>query len=64
MESLGWGIQPDNGAGPNLPAVGRTLHWVIVAQRFPVRILLDDPPRDAMRIGATVSIVVRHDNSR
>jgi multidrug efflux system membrane fusion protein len=64
VESLGWGIRPDNGGGPNLPAVERTLHWVIVAQRFPVRILLDDPPRDAMRIGATVSIVVRHDDAR
>jgi multidrug efflux system membrane fusion protein len=44
--------------------VERTLHWVIVAQRFPVRILLEDPPPDAMRIGATVSIVVRHDGAR
>jgi multidrug efflux system membrane fusion protein len=64
VESLGWGVRPDSGAGPELPAVGRTLHWVIVAQRFPVRILLVDPPPDTMRIGATVSIVVRHDNAR
>jgi multidrug efflux system membrane fusion protein len=64
VESLGWGVRPDSGAGPSLPAVERTLHWVIVAQRFPVRILLDDPPPDAMRIGATVSIVVRHDSAR
>jgi multidrug efflux system membrane fusion protein len=64
VESLGWGVRTDNGAGPYLPAVERTLHWVIVAQRFPVRILLDDPPPEAMRIGATVSIVVRHGNSR
>jgi membrane fusion protein, multidrug efflux system len=64
VESLGWGVRPESGAGPDLPAVERTLNWVIVAQRFPVRILLDDPPRDTMRIGATVSIVVRHDSSR
>lgn len=64
VESLGWGVRPDNAGGPGLPAVERTLHWVIVAQRFPVRILLDDPPPDATRIGATVSIVVRHDNTR
>jgi len=63
VESLGWGVHPDNGGGPGLPAVERTLHWVIVAQRFPVRILLDDPPPDAMRVGATVSIVVRHGDS-
>ena len=64
VESLGWGVRPDNAGGPGLPAVERTLHWVIVAQRFPVRILLDDPPPDATRIGATVSIVVRHDGTR
>jgi len=64
VESLGWGVRPDSGAGPALPAVERTLHWVIVAQRFPVRILLDDPPADTMRIGATVSIVVHHDSAR
>jgi multidrug efflux system membrane fusion protein len=61
VESLGWGVRPEDGGGPGLPAVGRTLSWVIVAQRFPVRILLDSPPQDAMRIGATVSIQVRHD---
>lgn len=64
VESLGWGVRPDSAGGPGLPAVERTLHWVIVAQRFPVRILLDDPPPDATRIGATVSIVVRHDSAR
>ena len=64
VESLGWGVRPDNAGGPGLPPVERTLNWVIVAQRFPVRILLDDPPPDVMRIGATVSIVVRHDSAR
>jgi multidrug efflux system membrane fusion protein len=64
VESLGWGVHPDSGGGPELPAVERTLNWVIVAQRFPVRVLLDDPPPDAMRIGETVSIVVRHDGAR
>jgi multidrug efflux system membrane fusion protein len=64
VESLGWGVRPDDSGGPGLPAVGRTLHWVIVAQRFPVRILLDNPPQDAMRIGATVSVEVRHGDDR
>ena len=64
VESLGWGVQPEDGAGPALPAVGRTLSWVVVAQRFPVRIRLDAPPEGVMRIGATVSIQVRHDPAR
>ena len=64
VESIGWGVRPDSAGAPGLPAVQRTLNWVIVAQRFPVRVLLDNPPPDAMRIGATVSIVVRHDGAR
>ncbi|HLZ66993.1 MAG TPA: multidrug transporter subunit MdtN [Aliidongia sp.] len=61
VESTGWGVRPEDAGGPALPAVGRTLSWVVVAQRFPVRIRLDAPPPDAMRIGATVSVQVRHD---
>ncbi|MDB5977696.1 MAG: multidrug transporter subunit MdtN [Nevskia sp.] len=61
VESLGWGVRPENGLGPDLPAVSRTLNWVVVAQRFPVRILLDDAPADVMRVGATVSIRVSHE---
>jgi multidrug efflux system membrane fusion protein len=64
VESIGWGVRPEDGGGPALPAVGRTLSWVIVAQRFPVRVRLDEPPDAAMRIGATVSVVVRHDAAR
>ncbi len=61
VESLGWGVRPEDAGGPTLPGVGRTLNWVVVAQRFPVRIRLDHPPEGAMRIGATVSVLVRHD---
>jgi len=64
VESLGWGVRPEDGGGPTLPTVARTLNWVVVAQRFPVRIRLDHPPEGAMRIGATVSVLVRHDNAR
>jgi multidrug efflux system membrane fusion protein len=64
VESIGWGVKPENGGGPALPSVGRTISWVVVAQRFPVRVRLDDPPEAAMRIGATVSIMVRHGAAR
>jgi membrane fusion protein, multidrug efflux system len=60
VESLGRGVQPDDRAGPGLPVVGRTLDWVVVAQRFPVWIRLDDPPSKLMRIGATASVRVHH----
>lgn len=62
VESLGVGVQPEDKEGPGLPVVGRTLNWVVVAQRFPVWVKLDDPPESMMRIGATVSVKVQHDN--
>ena len=64
VESIGWGVRPADAGGPALPAVGRTLSWVVVAQRFPVRVRLDAPPESSMRIGATVSVLVRHDTAR
>jgi multidrug efflux system membrane fusion protein len=60
VESLGWGINPEDIGAPGLPNVGRTLDWVIVAQRFPVRVRLDGVPEGLSRIGATANIVVTH----
>ena len=59
VDSLGGGVAPDEGSDlGGLPRVPRTLSWVRVAQRFPVRVAIDDPPPDLMRIGATVTVVV------
>jgi membrane fusion protein, multidrug efflux system len=58
--SLGAGVQPEDRDGPGLPVVGRTLNWVVVAQRFPVWVRLEDPPPQLTRIGATVSVRVQH----
>ncbi len=62
VESLGAGVQPEDKAGPGLPVVTRSLNWVVVAQRFPVWVRLDDPPEALMRIGATASVKVQHDH--
>jgi multidrug efflux system membrane fusion protein len=58
--SLGAGVQPEDKDGPGLPVVGRTINWVVVAQRFPVWVRLEDPPPQLTRIGATVSVRVQH----
>ncbi len=59
VDSLNGGVVPDEGAVSNgLPDVPRSLEWVRIAQRFPVRVLLDHPPPDLMRIGATASIMI------
>jgi multidrug efflux system membrane fusion protein len=60
VASLGAGVQPEDQGGPGLPVVGRTINWVVVAQRFPVWVRLDDPPPQLTRIGATVSVRVQH----
>ena len=59
IESLGWGVSPDEGVTiSGLPRVPRSLSWVRIAQRFPVRVLVDRPPPDLMRVGASAVIVV------
>lgn len=65
IDSIGWAVLPDEASVVNgVPRVAKTLDWVRLAQRFPVRILLDQPPEDAMRIGASAVVVVRDDAPR
>lgn len=59
VESLGWGVASNVSATfGGLPHVESTLNWVRIAARFPVRILLDAPPDDLMRFGASAVVVV------
>jgi multidrug efflux system membrane fusion protein len=59
VDSLGWGVASGVSATVGgLPHVESTLNWVRIAARFPVRILLDAPPDDLMRYGATAVIVI------
>lgn len=43
----------------SLPLVQRSLNWVRVAQRFPVRVRLFAPPTRLMRLGASAVIQIR-----
>jgi len=53
----GWAVVPEYGTSTiGLPNVPRNLDWVRLAQRFPVRIQIDNPD-DTFRVGA--SAVVR-----
>jgi multidrug efflux system membrane fusion protein len=44
----------------SVPYVERSLNWVIVAQRFPVRVRLVDPPDNLVRLGATAVVEMKH----
>ncbi len=62
VDSVGWGVMTEDANLDNgLPRVPKTLNWVRIAQRFPVRILLDNPPKDLMRVGASAVVVVHYD---
>jgi multidrug efflux system membrane fusion protein len=59
VQSIGWGVSSDTGATfGGLPHVERTLNWVRIAARFPVRIQLDEAPEELMRLGASAVVVV------
>lgn len=55
VDSIGYGVLPDDGGIVlgGLPRVSRSINWVRVAQRFPVKIRVDNPDADMFRIGAS-----------
>jgi multidrug resistance efflux pump len=61
VQGTGWAIHPPDGATVGvLPEVQPTLNWVRLAQRFQVRIKLEDPdPEQPFRMGATAVVTVR-----
>jgi multidrug efflux system membrane fusion protein len=62
VDSIGYGIATEEAgfALPGgLPHIQRTLNWVHVSQRFPVKIRVDDPDPELFRVG-TSAVAVLH----
>jgi membrane fusion protein, multidrug efflux system len=63
VDSLGFGVTPDpdliGTLQPGLPDVQRTLNWVHLASRYPVRVRVENPPGDLFRIGESAVITIR-----
>ena len=63
VESTGYGVIPDPSLvgriAPGLPDVQRTLSWVHLASRYRVRIRIESPPSDVIRLGASAVVVIR-----
>jgi len=63
VESTGYGVTPDPSIlgriTPGLPDVQRTLNWVHLASRYPVRIRIQSPPPGGMRLGESAVVVIR-----
>jgi multidrug efflux system membrane fusion protein len=63
VESSGYGVTPDPSVmgkiTTGLPDVQRTLSWVHLASRYPVRIRIESPQSDAVRLGESAVVVIR-----
>ncbi|HEY0784751.1 MAG TPA: biotin/lipoyl-binding protein [Acidobacteriaceae bacterium] len=68
VESTGFGVTPDASTvgtlGQGLPNVQRTLSWVHLASRYPVRIRIEAQAPDVFRIGQSAVVVVRGSRGR
>jgi multidrug efflux system membrane fusion protein len=63
VDSIGFGVTPDpeliGTLQPGLPDLQRTLNWVHLASRYPVRVRVENPPPDLFRIGESAVITIR-----
>src|SRR5260221_10538313 len=63
VDSVGFGVTPDADVfgtlSPGLPDAQRTLNWVHLASRYPVRVRVKAPPADLFRIGESAVVVIR-----
>ena len=68
IDSTGFGVTPDaslvGGMSQGLPDVQRSLNWVHLATRFPVRVRVGSPSPEDFRIGASAMVIVRGDAAK
>jgi len=67
VDSVGFGVQPDSNLvgsfSPGLPDVQRSLNWVHLATRFPVRVRILAPTSEAFRLSESAVVVIRGGDS-
>jgi len=63
VDSVGYGVTPStqviSNLGNGLPDVERTLNWVHLASRYPVRVRITEPASDSLRLGETAVVIIR-----
>jgi membrane fusion protein, multidrug efflux system len=60
VESIGYAVFPEDGkVSSGLPDIERTLNWVHLSSRFPVRVRVEHPDASLFRIGASAVTVAR-----
>jgi multidrug efflux system membrane fusion protein len=63
VDSVGFGVTPNADVfgtlTQGLPDVQRTLNWVHLASRYPVRVRVKDPPPELFRVSESAVVVIR-----
>ena len=63
VDSVSFGVTPDpdriGHLGPGLPDVQRSLNWVHLASRYPVRVRVESPAPDVFRLGESAVVTIR-----
>jgi len=63
VDSVGFGVLPDNtlvgSFAPGLPDVQRSLNWVHLATRYPVRVRIQAPESEPFRISESAVVIIR-----
>jgi multidrug efflux system membrane fusion protein len=63
VESIGFGVTPDadlvGRLAPGLPDVQRTLNWVHLDSRYPVRVRVKDPSAELFRVSESAVVIIR-----
>jgi multidrug efflux system membrane fusion protein len=66
VDSIGFGVLPDSTLvgtfGPGLPDVQRSLNWVHLATRYPVRVRINAPHTEPFRVSESAVVVIRGDH--
>ncbi|WP_442854637.1 HlyD family secretion protein, partial [Burkholderia sp. MSHR3999] len=63
VDSISYGALPDDGGMvlEGLPQVPRSINWVHVSQRFPVKIAVQNPDPALFRVGTSAVATLRRD---
>lgn len=61
VDGIGFGVKDGDRTDlpRGVPLVQKSVNWVRVDQRFPVRVRLEDPPERLMRLGASALVRIR-----
>jgi multidrug efflux system membrane fusion protein len=63
VDSIGFGVRPDSDVigrfESGLPDVQRTLNWVHLASRYPVRVRVENPEPDLFRVSESAVVIIR-----